>query len=237
MMNSTANRWWLRTSLAAVLGFALLGGGAVLTGAPVSAPALAQDEDEAFDTRMIRGFLRGLGLRRDGDGPNIDYRERSPLVVPPSRDLPRPETAAAERNPAWPVDPDVKRARQAKADRNKPRKSVEEEAEPLLPSELQSRNPRAARGDQRPTGSSEEAGRRLTASELGSKSLFQWGNLWGGKREEYATFTSEPPRGSLTEPPAGYRTPSAAQPYGVGRERYTPKAENPMDTPMMRGEN
>ena len=49
-----------------------------------------------------------------------------------------------------------------------------------------------------------------------------------GSKEEYGTFTSEPPRSSLTEPPPGYRTPSPTQPYGVGKEKG-PGPANPMD--------
>ena len=45
--------------------------------------------------------------------PEIDYRERSPLVVPPSRDLPPPQAKATPKNPAWPNDPDVAKARKA----------------------------------------------------------------------------------------------------------------------------
>ena len=36
-------------------------------------------------------------------------------------------------------------------------------------------------------------------------------------RSETGTFTGEPARESLTAPPAGYQTPSPAQPYGIGR--------------------
>jgi hypothetical protein len=50
-----------------------------------------------------------------------------------------------------------------------------------------------------------------------------------GSKEEYTNFTGEPPRTSLTEPPVGYRTPSPAQPYGVGKQRGAPAAQNPMD--------
>ena len=53
-----------------------------------------------------------------------------------------------------------------------------------------------------------------------SKSIFS-STLWAAK-EEYATFTGEPPRASLTEPPPGYRTPSPNQPYGVGKQKWTP---------------
>jgi len=69
-------------------------------------------------------------------------------------------------------------------------------------------------------------------SELNSKSIFNLKGLMGSK-EEYAKFTNEPARGSLTEPPPGYRTPSPTQPYGVGRAKT--QAINPMDTDQLRG--
>jgi len=40
-------------------------------------------------------------------------------------------------------------------------------------------------------------------------------------KEEYATFTGEPARENLTDPPTGYRTPSPDQPYGIGPEKKT----------------
>ncbi|MGA8079747.1 MAG: hypothetical protein WB868_20430, partial [Xanthobacteraceae bacterium] len=39
------------------------------------------------------------------------------------------------------------------------------------------------------------------------------------KQEDYGTFTGEPPRVSLSDPPPGYQTPSPNQPYGVVPER------------------
>jgi hypothetical protein len=36
------------------------------------------------------------------------------------------------------------------------------------------------------------------------------------KDPQYATFTGEPARETLTDPPPGYLTPSPDQPYGVG---------------------
>jgi hypothetical protein len=72
-------------------------------------------------------------------------------------------------------------------------------------------------------------------AELQSKSFWNLNALWGRNKEEYGTFVREPARTSLTEPPPGYRTPSPAQPYGVGKEKYSPTAINPMDTPQMRG--
>lgn len=219
-----------RIAAAVVLGFAIAGSAG--TG------AFANDDDddgEAFDTKIIRQFLHGLGLRRDGTG--IDYRERSPLVVPPQINLPPPETGSVtEKTAAWPVDPDVKRAKEIRAARKKPRKDIEsEESRPELPSQL---GPRAASApaSQRPTGMPDKDPTvPSTPAELKTKSVFTLDNLFGKGRQETAVFTGEPPRTSLTEPPVGYRTPAPGHTYGLGP--YKPEAINPMDTSQMRGTN
>jgi hypothetical protein len=43
-------------------------------------------------------------------------------------------------------------------------------------------------------------------------------------KEQYATFTGEPARSALTDPPPGYLTPSPDQPYGIGdaKAKYHP---------------
>src|SRR5262249_54084598 len=73
------------------------------------------EEDVPLDTKLIRQFMKDIGLQRDG--PGIDYTERAPLVVPPSRNLPPPrsEEEVAAKTPAWPKDPDVKRRKEATA--------------------------------------------------------------------------------------------------------------------------
>jgi len=76
-----------------------------------AAPAIAGEDDEvSFDQKIMRNIMEGLGLKRDGEA-GINYQERAPLVIPPSRDLPPPESADAviAKNPAWPKDPDVER--------------------------------------------------------------------------------------------------------------------------------
>ena len=55
--------------------------------------------------------------------------------------------------------------------------------------------------------------------------------MFGGKDEDAAQFTGEPPRTELTAPPPGYQTPSPDQPYGFGQS--APKVENDY---MNRGE-
>ena len=65
-------------------------------------------------------------------------------------------------------------------------------------------------------------GEQSTPSELGEKKS-NWLSFEWTKKEEYGTFTGEPPRVSLTDPPPGYQTPSPDQPYGIAPEHKTVK--------------
>jgi hypothetical protein len=122
----------------------------------------------------------------------------------------------------------VKRAREAKSKRAKENISAagNEQDRPELPSQLNRGQARAGAGaptTPTPGGEAEAASRPSTPAALGTPQGFLK-PFWAPK-EEYATFTGEPTRSKLTEPPAGYRTPSAAQPYGVGKEKWVaPKA-------------
>jgi hypothetical protein len=192
--------------------------GLTLAIAVASTPALAADEedDEWFDVKIMRKVLNGIGLRRDGAA--IDFRERSPLVVPPSRDLPAPDTTGAvQNNPAWPKDPDVQRAKKdAAARKQRGNTAWEDEARPLSAAEL-ARGRKAGAGNQGYSTDPNSEARPYSPSALGSKSVFTWEGLgFGSKKEENTAFTGEPARSTLTQPPAGYQTPSANQPYGLG---------------------
>src|SRR5262245_63308221 len=75
------------------------------------------DENVPLDSRLFRQFMKDLGLRRDGES-EIDYRERAPLVVPPSRDLPPPrdEAEVAAKTTARTEDPELAGPNQEVAD-------------------------------------------------------------------------------------------------------------------------
>ena len=207
-----------RLALGGLLMFALLLGG-------VDMRALAEDDDDpAADVKILRDVLRAIGLRR-GDENAIEYRERSPLVVPPNRNLPSPETAPSNRGAAWPNDPDVKRAREAKAARAKANPDPVDDARPLRPDQYNRTAPPSP--SSRPDGKDQgDPTKPLSPAELDAKSLFD--GLWRSK-EEYATFGGEPPRSSLIEPPTGYRTPSPSQPYGVGKQKWDYKPNQTLE--------
>src|SRR5215510_2569942 len=211
--------------------------GLALLAAFIPAGAQAQDDDEDdkkswwnLDKKLLGDLMRGFGLR-NGNEPQIEYRERSPLVIPPSRNLPQPEQAGAGRTAAWPVDPDVKRKQEAAAKR-KNRKGYDSDYEErnLTPSELNP--PGANRSASRP-GTPEsmgDDGKPMKPSELGYMgNLFSSFGSFGGQKDEYATFEREPPRSSLTAPPAGYQTPSVAQPYGLSSKKENKTTVTPYD--------
>jgi hypothetical protein len=204
------------------------------------APALAADDEVSIDQKVMRSIMEGLGLKRDGEA-GINYQERAPLVIPPSRDLPPPERsdAATANNPAWPKDPDVERRKLEAAMEKNRNVSDEREREqnPLRRDQLTPggrAKKRQARTDDGYDAPASGFGSQLMPSQLGSSTSSVWGAMFGNKKEESAKFTGEPPRASLTDPPVGYQTPSPDQPYGVGKapppkatDSYTTRAELP----------
>ncbi|MGN6461399.1 MAG: hypothetical protein ACTHLY_09325 [Pseudolabrys sp.] len=194
----------------------------------MAAHAADDDDDEAFDNKIFRNVLEGLGLRAKDN--NIDYRERSPLVVPPNLTaLPAPDTAGAAAPANWPVDQDVKRAKAEKAAKRSARfqqgDSVMEDGRPLRPDEMARSGRATTRRDESQITTKEESERPSKPSALG-----YMGNLFTdafkSKNEQVvAVFRGEPPREALTEPPAGYQTPSPTQPYGITGIQNLPKAE------------
>jgi hypothetical protein len=98
---------------------------------------------------------------------------------------------------------------------------MEEQARVLRPDQLQS-GPHTNSARDQSAMSEDKSASAFKPSELGYKGGF-WSNVFG-KDKESARFTGEPPRVSLTDPPAGYQTPSPDQPYGKGNEDRTPKA-------------
>jgi hypothetical protein len=203
----------LRQSLLACACAALL----VVSGGLKASAQQAEDDDDTFEQKIIKNILGGLGVNTGQAG--IDYRERSPLVIPPSRDLPPPQSAgAAAGNAAWPREQQQKKV--AVQNRDNRRASPDEPGSSslLTPDEMRRGiNPNATRiTDRSQSGSEEEpmTGRTLTPTELGGKSILSWdGLMGGGLKPETKKFEGEPTRGALTQPPTGYQTPSPNYPY------------------------
>jgi hypothetical protein len=194
-----------------------------LVALPVAAFAQqAQDDDEdTLEQKIIKNILGGMGV--DVGRPGIEYRERSPLVLPPTRDLPPPEASLVDRNPSWPKE--QVRKKTATAPRVHVRAGAEDPgtSAAMTPDELRrgAKPTKSSRiTDRSQTGSVDDPniGRPLRPNELGNeKNILSWGNLWGYKPEQ-VPFPGEPDRSALTQPPPGYQTPSPNAPYGVGAD-------------------
>jgi hypothetical protein len=181
--------------------------------------ARAQDDDEddkTFEEKIIEGIMAGVG-GTNMENRGIDYRERSPLVVPPKLDLPRPESAKGEiTDPNWPKDPDDARRKAAIAARKKSKPDPIEASRILTPSELNAgRTAPQTRANNDPVQPGNSFNNPiLSPSQLGYSGGFS--GLFGGNKSEQAPFKGEPTRESLTQPPAGYQTPSPNFAYGTG---------------------
>ena len=177
--------------------------------AALASPAAAQEGS------LVRSVLGTIGLI-DEERAEIEYKERAPLVVPPSTALRPPEAAVARRPAAWPEDADLVRRRKAEAERRVPTTESAERRladRPLLPAgELRAGRPGApvARTPTEPVYRPGDSSRE---------------EIWvrpdilraqGRKAEPALVAGAEPERRYLTEPPAGLRKPSAAAPVGSG---------------------
>src|SRR6202521_3582505 len=139
MRRTEASGWMVQNSSRALsrglrLAVVALGVGLVMT----AGAARAQDDDEddkTFEEKVIEGIMAGIG-GTNMENRGIEYRERSPLVVPPKLDLPPPAAASGEvKDPNWPKDPDDARRKAAIAARKKAKPDPMEARRILTPAD------------------------------------------------------------------------------------------------------
>lgn len=181
--------------------------GLIVMGLAAPTPSRAQEG--------LMGSVMGM-LGLDDEKPEIDYRERAPLVVPPKMDLRPPEESPTEKAANWPQDPDVQR-----------RKAIE--AQKRLPGGMTQEEKRRLNGDR--AALSEVQSGRGTAGKVRGLPVEQdtfddsknkradWLNPGTLAAESRAAELAavkpgiEPERRYLTDPPVGYRKPSANAEY------------------------
>lgn len=171
----------------------------------------------------IDSLMTIMGLKSSEEAPDIEYRERAPLVVPPKMQLRPPEEPAAKRTAAWPNDPDVQRrkTREAEArvpkteqdsyrlDKN-PRLSVDEIRAGRREGANVNKTPKPVYGD----NSREEIW--LTPDQMRASNHKV-------EPDKVLAVGVEPDRRYLTDPPSGYRKPSANAPLAAPRGAITVK--------------
>jgi hypothetical protein len=178
-----------------------LGGALALIAVTSGAPGAARAEDS--NTGLFGSMLKSLGI---GGENNIEYQERPPLVVPPTRDLPPPQTTATVRDPNWPVDQKSAQP-QKKGNQVRDLDKLTVPQRPLEPSVAGSGAPITAAGSPDTTAA-------IPPSQPAASGGF-FGNLFSSSDRRPGPIVAAPARKSLTEPPPDYESPSPSQPYGI----------------------
>jgi len=229
MHKTGTSGWDWQISQRTMLRTLRLGAVALSVGLVVSATAARADDDEddgsTFEERIIRNIMTGIG-GTNMDSRGIEYRERSPLVIPPRVELPPPAASANAMAPNWPKDPDIQRRKEAIAANKKRNRDPQEAARVLTPAEMEvGRTAAAPRNSNEPIQPGVSNNPQLSPSQLGFTGSFS--SLFGGNKAESAPFTGEPARQALTQPPAGYQVPSPNFAYGTGPKESLNREYNP----------
>jgi hypothetical protein len=186
--------------------------------------ALAQD-DTPLQDKIYNGIMAPF-RREPAPERSIEYRERSPLVIPPTTELPTPQSASAPP-PAWPKDaPRPPKRAATKKDKSSSGAQAKEASEPVVDGDHLSRLKGTVFDVFK--GSTDETGNSADRFSNLNGSIFDV--FTGGANE--GTFTGEPPRESVIEPPPGYQTPSPAHPYGLYGTKKTEKSNSAISSFM-----
>ncbi len=173
------------------------------------------DDEQPADQSFVKKLIEGLG-GQNMDDSRIEYRERSPLVVPQKIDLPPPASRKTRPTANWPKDPDEQARLEAIAASKEGPADPIESTRVLLPSELAMHKPKnSSKTDTKPEAAVPYVNQILAPSQLGYKGGM-FSGIFGGTKEEKTTFKEEPKREVLTQPPVGYQTPSPSYAYGTG---------------------
>jgi hypothetical protein len=170
-----------------------------------AAPARAGDDGQAS---LLSGIADSVGLSGKKD-PQIDYRERGRLVLPPKKELPPPGSSAG-RGGAWPTDVEAVREKKLKQ---------AEDAEPSA-KDVISRNYQLIKpGEEVKVTTSGFEGSHAQSCRVPDPKTgecpetphasLNWNPMtWVGLQKNPPTVLGpEPERESLTDPPKGYRQP------------------------------
>jgi hypothetical protein len=208
MLNTEASVWIVRNSSRAParalrLAVVALGIGLVMSAGAARAQSAEEEDDKTFEEKLMDGIMAGIG-GTNMENRGIEYRERSPLVVPPKLDLPPPVATSTEVKDAnWPKDPDIAKRKAAIKARKKENKDPMEASRVLSPSELNAAKtltPARTNNDPVQPGI-DDKNPILSPSALGFDGRFS--NLFGGSKAEIAPFKGEPTRDSPDPAPAG----------------------------------
>ena len=173
--------------------------------------AFAADDGYA---NVFSSVLGAVGLSPGERAPEIDYRERAPLVLPPKMNLVKPVAGGANRTAAWPQDPDVQRRRREAEEARAPffHDSQHDGSQQLSRDELMRGRVAGRDGANIPEISRRQsecgqAGNQRNCLVLNPDELKAMGDRYqasGQADKKEIVAGEEPDRMYLTQPPKGY---------------------------------
>ena len=171
----------------------------------------ARAADDGYAS-VFSSVLGSVGLIKGDPTPDIDYRERPPLVLPREATLPKPAAGGTKHTAAWPQDPDVVRHRKELEDARAPNGISDDlRNRGVLLSSEDARKGRAAENEPvRPNACGNNGNQRncllVTPDEL--KAENERYKADNPESADAVVAGQEPERTFLTQPPKGYMKPT-----------------------------
>ena len=182
-----------------------------LLGLCLATSTSARAADDGY-ANVFSSVLGSVGLIKGDAAPDIQYRERPPLVLPKDAALPKPIAGATKHTAAWPQDPDVVKKRKEDAEAHAPHTldpSLSDHGM-MLSHDDQMKGRVASEADQEPVrpntcGNDGQHCIMLSPAEMNKMSdAYRAENP---DKDDKLVAGQEPAREYLTQPPKGYMKP------------------------------
>ena len=185
-----------------------------LLGLCVAASPGARAADDGY-ANVFSSVLGSVGLIKGDASPDIQYRERPPLVLPKEATLPKPMVGGVNHTAAWPQDPDVLKKRKEAAEAHAPHTldpSLGNRGVAMSRDEQMKGRVAAAADDEpvRPNTCGNDGQHCLLLSPDEMKRQSEAYRAANPDKEEKLVAGQEPTREYLTQPPKGYMKPAKA---------------------------
>ncbi len=187
-------------------GGSILATGVMALGLAATSPVRAADDGYA---NVFSSLFGALGVIKVDRSPEIHYRERPPLVLPPQPGLPKPG-AGLKHTADWPQDPDVLARRKEAGEALAPRQSTDHDGNIIAPGELAKQRGEAAEGPGRSSDCLNGNNSR-NCLLLSPDELKRQGDAFAANNpdaKDQLVPGQEPERVYLTQPPKGYMMPT-----------------------------
>ena len=179
----------------------------------LAASPSARAADDGY-ANVFSSVLGSVGLIRGDAAPDIQYRERPPLVLPRDAALPKPVSGGVTHTAAWPQDPDVLKKRKEAAEAHAPHTldpSLSDHG--LMLSRDEQMRGRAAETDDEPVKPNTCGNDGQHCILVGPAEMKRQDEAYRAAnpdKGEKLVAGQEPTREYLTQPPKGYMKPVKA---------------------------